>query len=166
MKKGWSSIGGMAAGGLLIVAIQVIHAPAHKGLTHSTEPRKPSRTLTAINEAYVRQVKPIFFAKCFDCHGSGKPLPWYAVIPGPKQLIRSDIRTAKKHLDMGRDFPFGGHASPLEHLKSLEEVLKDGSMPPWLYRIAHRGSKLTPQKAATVRVWIDEGKKLLEGSAQ
>ncbi|MBI5210079.1 MAG: heme-binding domain-containing protein [Elusimicrobia bacterium] len=139
---------------------------AHQGMKHAAAPEASpaagSRALARINEAYLRQVRPIFFEKCFDCHGSGRPLPWYSRLPGPRQLIQYDIRTARKHLDMGRDFPFGGHASQLEHLKALEEVLKDGSMPPWRYRVMHRGSKLLPQEIAAVLAWIDEGKKLLE----
>lgn len=155
----------IAAGVLLAVSVLGTRTLAHKGMTHPAGAATSAQALAEVNASYLRQVKPIFHAKCFDCHGSGKPLPWYAGIPGAKQLIRSDIRTARKHLDMDRDFPFGGHASPLEHLESLAEVIKDGSMPPWRYRIAHRGSALTPQEIAVIQAWIDEGRKALRAAA-
>jgi len=167
MKKGMVWILGIAAGALLPFAVLETPTLAHKGESHPAGADAPASTgaqaLAGINAAYLRQVKPIFYAKCFDCHGSGKPLPWYAGIPGAKQLIESDIRGAKRHLDMSRDFPFGVQHTPLEQFNGIAAVLKDGSMPPWLYRIAHRGSALTPQEVSTIQAWIDESRKSLQG---
>lgn len=72
------------------------------------------------------------------------------------------MREAKKHMDMRKDFPFLGHGTPLEDLEAIEVILKDGSMPPWRYRIIHRGSKLTKDEIEAIRAWIDEGRGLLK----
>ncbi|MBI5622737.1 MAG: heme-binding domain-containing protein [Elusimicrobia bacterium] len=139
------------------------YALAHKGAAHPEAVPAPAGAgaLSRVNEAYKLKVRPIFFVKCFDCHGAGRPLPWYFAVPGAKQLMLYDMRTAKKHLDMRSDFPFGGHGSPLENLSAISEVVEDGSMPPWYYRIVRRGSALTPDEAAAVRAWIAEAKSSL-----
>ena len=75
-------------------------------------------------------MKPIFQKKCLACHGTGNTLPWYASIPGPKQLIQNDIKEAKKHMDMSQDFPFLGHGTPKDDLKALKKTIKKETMPP------------------------------------
>lgn len=141
---------------------------AHKGEKHTTPEKLSSKDKTAIaglkqtSLLYTEKIKPIFQKKCFDCHAIPQKLPWYAKIPGPKQLIAYDLREAKEHMDMRQDFPFGGHGSPLEDLKSLEEVVQNGSMPPWRYRIMHKGSKLTQEEIQKIQDWIHEGRKLIQ----
>ena len=72
----------------------------------STPNDKEQKKYTKINQAYLKIVKPIFKKSCFDCHGNSTVYPWYYKIPGIKQLIDSDIREAKRHLDFSKDFPF------------------------------------------------------------
>jgi len=136
---------------------------AHKNVPHSqTDPARASlKKLKRINAQYVKNIKPIFQNKCFNCHAEAKRLPWYSKIPGPKHLIQSDIREAQKHLDMREDFPFKGHGTPLQDLEELEEVIQEDSMPPWYYRIMHWGAGLTPQEVERIQAWIDESRKLL-----
>ncbi|MBI5882073.1 MAG: heme-binding domain-containing protein [Elusimicrobia bacterium] len=159
----------------LCAVLLASYAAAHKGVKHPGDgvsvPTAPTGigspaadregAMARINAAYLRQVKPIFLKKCFDCHGSGRPLPWYFAVPGAKHLMLYDMRTAKKHLDMRTGFPFGGHGSLRENLEALDEVVQDGSMPPWYYRVMHWDSALRPDEAALVRAWIGMAKKLL-----
>lgn len=167
-------------GGLFMFALICLGAPlvAHQGKKHlggaAAPPAKRDAGRTAgsrrialqrVNALYVENVRPVFKKKCFDCHGAGNPLPWYSRIPGPKQLIERDIRAAKEHIDMTRDFPFGGHGSPMEDLNSLEKVAEAGTMPPLRYRIMHRGSGLTEDEIRAVRAWVGEGRKLLAETA-
>ena len=102
----------------------------------------PMKKMELINLSYLKNVKPIFQKKCLDCHGVGNPLPWYAKIPGPKQLIINDIKEAKQYMDMTNDFPFSGHGTPEDDLKALAETVKEGSMPLFRYKIMHWRSSL------------------------
>lgn len=156
----------------LVIFLIALPLLAHKGKKHSppaqsakNEPkqaaRKVKRNLEEVNTQYLKKIRPIFRKKCFDCHATAEKLPWYAKIPGPKQLIQKDIREAKKHMDMRSDFPFGGHGTPQEDLVAIEGVLKDGSMPPWRYRIMHRGAKLTKEEIAAIGKWIETSKPFL-----
>lgn len=109
----------------------------------------------AINMGYLAEVKPIFKTKCLDCHGKGGKKPWYYAIPGPKQLIDHDIEEAQEHMDMSKDFPFGGHGDPKKDLEELAEVLEDGDMPPLKYRIMHWDTALTAAEKKTIEKWIN-----------
>jgi hypothetical protein len=142
---------------LLLVLIAMNSAFAHNG--HHASPTKVSpQALERINLDYVRQVKPIFQKSCFNCHSSSIQYPWYYNLPGAKQLIDHDIKESKEHLDMTNDFPFGGHGSLQEDLEAIETVLKDGSMPPFRYRIMHRSSALNSEELKRVQEWIEKSK--------
>ncbi|MCO5143954.1 MAG: heme-binding domain-containing protein [Oligoflexia bacterium] len=104
----------------------------------------------------------MFQKKCFDCHSNSTVYPWYYKTPGIKQLIDSDIEEAKEHLDFSNDFPFGGHGALVDDLDALEEIAKDKSMPPLLYRIAHKGSALSDDDSKTISAWVEKSKTLLK----
>tara|TARA_R110002072_G_scaffold64203_2_gene159166 strand:+ start:4508 stop:5023 length:516 start_codon:yes stop_codon:yes gene_type:complete len=119
-------------------------------------------TLRKINKEYVTTVKPIFKRSCFDCHSGQTTFPWYYKIPGVKQLIDSDIKEAKSHLDFSKDFPFISHVTPLKDLDAIGKAIKNGSMPPFQYRIMHGESKLTEEEIKQVEKWIKESQEILK----
>jgi uncharacterized membrane protein len=121
-----------------------------------------SSALLSLNESYRKTVKPIFQKKCFDCHSRYTHQPWYYQLPGVKQLIDHDVREAREDLDMSEDFPFLGKGTPTDYLDVLQDVIKDGSMPPWRYRILHRDSKLTNEDRVLIQEWIEKGQKDLK----
>ncbi|MBU6374365.1 MAG: heme-binding domain-containing protein [Bdellovibrionales bacterium] len=138
------------------------YAFAHKNHAHQkAEPIEVS-ALKTINSAYVRDVKPIFQKKCFDCHSDLTRYPWYSNLPGAKELIESDSQEAKRHLDFSSDFPFKGHGSPKEDLEEVLRSVESNEMPPFRYRILHRGSKVTPEEKTIIRAWAAESQKLLK----
>lgn len=118
--------------------------------------------LKKINSAYIRDVKPIFQKKCFDCHSGETRYPWYAKLPIAKTMIEGDIQEAKSHLDFSNDFPFKGHGSPQEDLEEILRSVKSDEMPPLRYRILHWGSKVTPEEKATIQAWVAESQKPLK----
>merc|ERR1711879_572953 len=87
-----------------------------------------------INEEYLENIKPIFEAKCFNCHSSTTSYPFYYKIPGVKNMIDKDIKEAKKHIDFSKDFPFISHETPINDLKSLNKIGQKGGMPPLRYK--------------------------------
>lgn len=141
---------------------------AHKGEKHEEKKAhvKPSRTeivlFENLNNEYVKNVKPIFLKSCLDCHGSPVSLRWYYAFPVAKQLMNYDMKESKAHLDMTKDFPFGGHGSPLEDLEAIASVLENESMPPLRYRMMHWSSRITSQERKTIASWIQNGKEALK----
>lgn len=135
---------------------------AHKNHSHQKPEIVETGTLKSINSAYMRDVKPIFQKKCFDCHSNQPRYPWYSKLPGAKQLIESDIAEAKKHLDFSSDFPFKGHGSPKEDLDEIQRSIDSNEMPLLRYRILHWDSKVSPEEKAAIQAWIAESQKLLK----
>ena len=155
--------------GLVALALTVggLAHQAHK--THHEEPHGNPEVgkglaLDKINEAYRKEVKPVFQKKCFDCHSSQTRYPWYQKIPGIKQMIQDDIAEAKMHLNMDPDFPFQSHASPLEDLDAIADSIEEREMPPFLYRMMHPDSVLTDEEREKVHHWVQLGRDLLKDS--
>ena len=120
---------------------------------NTTKINKQKLLYDEINISYLKNVKPIFEKKCFDCHAEKTRFPWYANIPGIKQMIAYDIKEAKKHLNMKNDFPFISHESPLKDLKSLQEVTQENDMPPFRYILGHWDARLTDNEKKKILLW-------------
>lgn len=126
--------------------------------------KKPTKKpIFEINALYVKNVKPIFKAKCLDCHGVGKEKPWYFSIPGPRQLMLHDINEAKEHMNMSEDFPFEGHGALEDDLDAIERTIKENSMPPWQYKLVHWSSSPTELEKKIILDWIKKSHNILKG---
>lgn len=146
---------------------------SHGGNTHENTETKTITIKTvaskkvdysSIAAAYQTDIKPIFKAKCFDCHSTQTVYPWYYKIPGVKQMIEYDIREAKKHLDMTQDFPFISHETPFKDLKSIQEEIEEDAMPPLKYLLGHWDARLTPAEKEKVSRWTTKSIQLLKGN--
>lgn len=100
-------------------------------------------------------VKPVFEKSCFDCHTSFTKYPWYHKIPGVKQLVDSDIKEGREHLDMSEGFPFKGKGSLPEILNDMRSEIAEGEMPIFMYRMMHWGTGLSGARKDTVVTWLD-----------
>ena len=126
----------------------------------TTAPSK--ETLAFINELYKKDVKPVFIEKCLNCHGTLSSFPWYYSIPGVKQMMNYDIREAHKHMDMRKDFPFGGHGAPVDDLKAIKKTMQKNTMPPWRYLLVNWDSGLTEVEKKKIIEWVDVSLKRLQ----
>lgn len=133
-----------------------IHEEKKVDLSHDKiEVRAESKEINKeINRDYVKNIKPIFEVKCFDCHSDKTKYPWYFSLPLVSTMIQQDIDEAKKHLDLSKDYPFISHETPIKDLKSILEVFEEKSMPPFKYRIMHSESKVTEEDIEKVKVWV------------
>lgn len=135
---------------------------AHKGVDH-TAPLKAQPTpeksemdkLQKINNSYRTKIKGSLIRACGDCHSDSTEFLWYSDLPVIQGIIRNDIAQAKEHLDLSNDFPFKGHGKPIEDLEAIEASIKEGSMPPWNYRLLHPKKSLSDQEKQTIQRWIE-----------
>lgn len=158
--------------GLLVSSLTVLStvALAHQG--HHTHPGSEAKgpmtrkdgdsELKVIREDYRRRVEPIFQKNCMDCHSGQTRYPWYYKIPGIMQMLDSDIREARHHLDFSDGYPFKSHATPLEDLDAIAESIQKGTMPPFSYRIMHRNEAMTAEEKKAVLDWVEKSKALLK----
>lgn len=103
-----------------------------------TEEPKASATEAKID--FVKDVQPLFAARCLECHGPKKQ----------ESAFRLDHKgTALKGGELGQAIiPGKGAASPLvRYISGVEEDLK---MPP-------KGEPLTAEQVGIIRAWIDQG---------
>lgn len=154
--------GGVAAAApvdqpVAVPASQPVAAPASQPVAVPAD----TAALNVINNRYLRDVRPIFKRACFNCHSEHVRYPSYYVIPGVRQLIDWDIREAREHMDMGADFPFKGHGTPLKDLKAILEEVEEGGMPPIYYKVLHWKERLTDDEELIIQRWASEGIKLL-----
>jgi hypothetical protein len=156
---------------LLIFFTTTFHVWGHGGEDHSKDVKQPKvvkpnveieEKYIRINQQYLKTVKPIFQKSCFDCHGNTTVYPWYYKVPGVKQLIDSDIKESKKHLDFSKDFPFISHETPIKDLDAIGKSIKNDSMPPFRYLIMHGDKKITKDEVKQVDKWIRESKEILK----
>jgi hypothetical protein len=150
------------AASLLLLSLNA--AAQEKGPSARSKPAPDyDQRLSKISESYGTAIRPIFEAKCFDCHSDRTEYPWYYRIPGVKQFIDSDIAEAREHLDMSQGFPFKGHReNPAEEtLKEIGATIVEGGMPPWYYTLLHAGSKLTDEESKAILAWVKKSRDLL-----
>lgn len=136
----------------------------HGGEKHETQVEVPKKVVIQqdnkdiyadINNKYLKDIKPIFEKKCFDCHSNKTKYPWYFKLPIISGVIENDIKKAKEHLDFSNDFPFISHDTPQKDLVSILKSAEKKSMPPFQYRIMHSDSKITDEDIKIIKAWVD-----------
>ena len=109
-------------------------------------------------------IEPILKKSCYDCHSETPHFPWYYKIPGIHGMIDNDIQEARKHLDLSKGFPFGGHHSEEEHLSGIREEVEEGGMPLWTSRMMHWNSRIEGTAQDSVFQWIDSSLALIRST--
>jgi len=154
---------------LLGVAIlSSANALGHNGISHSPTPLKATmpgmnldKAYGMINSDYLAKVRPILQRSCYDCHSGSTSFPWYAQVPLLKEYIAADIAEARKHIDLSSNFPFGGHGSPREDLEAISNSVREGTMPPFSYRLMHRSALLSDAEKNIITEWASRSLALL-----
>jgi mono/diheme cytochrome c family protein len=76
-------------------------------------------------------------AACFDCHSNETKWPWYANIAPSSWLLSRDVSEGRSTLNFS-EWGSGGR-----ELDEIAEVINEGEMPPWYYRLMHSDAKLS-----------------------
>lgn len=141
---------------VLLLVIQVIR-PAR------TNPQAPpGLSLAAVDPAPV-PVHQLLSSACFSCHSNQTVWPWYSEIAPFSWLIADDVKRARRQLNFsewGR-YDTGEKA---HQFKEVRDILKEGDMPPWDYRLVHSEARLSDAQVATLTTWAEQERlKLVQG---
>lgn len=117
-------------------------------------------TLRQINTTY-QELLPVFRKACFDCHSKETNYPWYFKLPLVSNMIRHDIKKARKHLLMGESFPFEKGESPGKDLEEIAETIEENDMPPLKYQIMHWAAFLSKEEKKAILEWTENSIKLI-----
>jgi mono/diheme cytochrome c family protein len=78
-------------------------------------------------------------AACFDCHSNETRWPWYTNVAPFSWLTQNDVDNGREALNFSEwDRP--------QEAEELAEVISDGEMPPWYYRLLHSAADLSDRE--------------------
>ena len=115
----WIAIGLLA----LLVVIQLVPY----GRDHSNPPGRQIAWDSKRTERLMADA-------CMDCHSYETKWPWYSNVAPVSWLVLSDVEEGRRALNVST-----GDAE----LDEMIETIREGSMPPWQYKPAHPGARLS-----------------------
>jgi mono/diheme cytochrome c family protein len=74
---------------------------------------------------------------CMDCHSNLTTWPWYSNVAPISWLVQNDVDEGRKTLNLSTGEP---------EVEEMVETIREGSMPPWQYKPAHPGARLSDQE--------------------
>jgi mono/diheme cytochrome c family protein len=84
------------------------------------------------------QTRELAVRACFDCHSNETVWPWYSNVAPMSWMVQRDVDEGREELNFS-EWPQDGDESA--------ETIREGSMPPFSYRLIHR---LTDAELATL----------------
>jgi len=102
-------------------------------------------------------VQGILKKACYDCHSNNTEYPWYANMQPMHWFMNNHIQSGKAELNFSE---FGSYTSRRQQskLRSIENSLKDGSMPLNSYTLIHRNAILTKTEKLLLMNWVQNSK--------
>jgi hypothetical protein len=122
----------------------------------------PDLSLDAVNPVPA-QVHQLLHTACFNCHSNQTVWPWYSKVAPFSWVIADDVKRARRQLNFSE---WGGYdtSEKAHDLKKVRDILKEGDMPPWDYRLVHSDARLSDAEITTLRNWAgQERQKLVQG---
>jgi len=130
---------------IVVIAIQFIQ-PAHN--------KNGQVIATDISKIYSlpQSVQATLKTACYDCHSNNTNYPWYTNIQPVGWMMARHIKEGKEELNLSE---FGSYSErrQLSKLRSIENSIKDGSMPISSYTIIHKNARLTKEEKAQIIDW-------------
>lgn len=107
------------------------------------------------------KVKDTVHDKCMVCHTRGLDLPFYAKVPGIRQMIEKDYRDGLRAMDLGLEIVGKNASKPVGEtvLAKMEYVITNDTMPPAKFAVVHWGSRLSDADKKNILDWVKENRK-------
>ena len=98
--------------------------------------------------------------KCMACHTRGYDLPFYAKVPGIKEIIEKDYNDGIRAMSLNEDLLTGSTGAVRETvLAKMEYVVMNDTMPPAKFAIVHWGSRLSDRDKKNILDWVKTTRK-------
>ena len=110
--------------------------------------------LARVQDPELRSLMPLLTSSCFDCHTQRVRKPIYMKIPPASWLIAEHIEHARSDFDMEQELFREDGRVTLHALEELTEVLEEGSMPPFSYKLLHWDAGLGSEDREALETWI------------
>lgn len=109
-------------------------------------------------------VDSLLRAACYDCHSDETRWPWYSRVAPFSWLIVKDIQHGRSNLDFSRwSTDPVREPTPTQRLSWICDDIREGVMPPRLYRLAHPGARLTDAEQDLICAWTEDALRSVRG---
>lgn len=94
--------------------------------------------------------------KCMACHTRDYDLPFYASIPGIKQIIEKDYTDGLRAMDLRLELTETAKGNPISEvvLAKMEWVVQNSTMPPAKFTAVNWGSRLSDADKVAILDWV------------
>ncbi len=130
---------------LVFIAMQFIRPARNR-----SNAAQPADMVT--NFSAPANVAGILKISCYDCHSNNTRYPCYANIQPVGWLLANHVKDGKKELNFN-EFATYSKRRQLSKLKSIQNSIKDGSMPLSSYTLLHNDAKLSDDGKALLLQW-------------
>lgn len=128
-----------------------------------TNPQTPAKLSLEGADPPPARVHQLLKSACFSCHSNQTVWPWYSSVAPFSWVIADDVKQARRNLNFS-EWERYDPSEKVHQLKEVRDILKEGDMPPWDYRLAHSEARLSDTEVAVLTTWAEqEREKLLEG---
>ncbi len=106
--------------------------------------------------AKFEKVSQIMLDKCMACHSRNYDLPFYAKIPGIKEIIEKDFTDGLRAMDLNMELVDTARDKPVGEatLAKMEWVVLNETMPPAKFTAIHWGSRLSNEDEVAILEWV------------
>ncbi|HIH7842723.1 TPA: heme-binding domain-containing protein, partial [Yersinia enterocolitica] len=122
-----------------------------KQLTNESSPTVSNTKITA------QQISHLLYQKgCDYCHTSSASLPFYAAIPGVKQLMAYDIQQGSQYFSLEPTLLAikENRAVPEADLAKIESAIAREQMPPQRFAVLHWASSINAEERNQILDWV------------
>jgi hypothetical protein len=100
------------------------------------------------------EVDTLLRTACYDCHSDKTRWPWYAHVAPVSWLIAYDVRHGRSDLDFSSwSTDPVREPTPTQRLTWMCDDVRDGTMPPPLYRLLHPKARLRDDEKEMLCAW-------------
>ena len=99
------------------------------------------------------QVHQMLQKSCYSCHSAQAAIPWYGHVWPASQVMQSDVRGGRAHLDFSNWSNLSPEMSRIRLLSACN-AMRSSEMPLWYYRPMHPGSKPKSEDVEAFCSWV------------
>ena len=100
-----------------------------------------------------QSTQAVFEKACYDCHSNNTRYPWYANVQPMGWLLARHVKQGKAELNFSE---FGSYSARRQanKLRSIENSVKDGTMPLSSYLLLHKDARPTETDKTEIISWV------------
>jgi hypothetical protein len=134
--------------GLLVILVIIQFIQPARNKSGQAMPNDISKMV-----AMPAKVQGILKKACYDCHSNNTQYPWYANVQPLNWFLDDHVQSGKAELNFNE---FGAYTPRRQQskLRSIENSLKDGTMPLSSYTLIHRNAILSEAEKMQIISWV------------